>query len=103
MDTIGQDRLSHPPEPADVRFPEIRERAHWLGGDLQSVRNFLCRPMIKLESWPSKRIMSVFAIAAAALGKTARSRPSSSGCLLWHRSPNVAAPPIRLGGHGLEW
>ena len=55
MDTIGQEHLSRLRKPMGLPFPEFRQRAPWLGGDLQSVRNFLCRPTIKLES--SERIV----------------------------------------------
>ena len=50
MDTISQEQLSPHDEAIGLRFPEFRQRAPWLGGDLQSIRNFLCRPAIKLGS-----------------------------------------------------
>ncbi|HKX07411.1 MAG TPA: alpha/beta fold hydrolase [Stellaceae bacterium] len=39
------------------RLPEFLERAPWVGGDLQSVRNFLRRPMIDLEPHENQRIV----------------------------------------------
>ncbi len=35
---------------------EFKARAPWFGGDLQTLRNFLSRPMIDLSSWPERRL-----------------------------------------------
>ncbi|HXP76427.1 MAG TPA: alpha/beta fold hydrolase [Stellaceae bacterium] len=43
--------------PISLRLPDFRERAPWLGGDLQSVRNFLRRPAISLKAYASERIV----------------------------------------------
>jgi predicted alpha/beta-fold hydrolase len=56
MDTIAHDLLNRPAAPVGWRLPEFRERAPWRGGDLQSVRNFLRRPTVKLGSGSGERI-----------------------------------------------
>ena len=44
------------PRPAAFDLPGFRERLPWLGGDLQSVRNFVRQPAISLAAFPSKRL-----------------------------------------------
>jgi hypothetical protein len=38
------------------KLPPFRARMPWLGGDLQTVRNFLVRPKPPIEHWPGERI-----------------------------------------------
>src|SRR5436305_9394160 len=45
------------PPPVGLRLPAFKERAPWLGGDLQSVRNFLRRPAVNLDAYTSERIV----------------------------------------------
>ena len=37
-------------------FPPFRPRPPWLSGDLQTVRNFVCGPVLDLAAHPSKRL-----------------------------------------------
>jgi predicted alpha/beta-fold hydrolase len=39
-----------------LRFPIFLPRPPWLGGDLQTVRNFLRRPRIRLDDFPEERV-----------------------------------------------
>ncbi len=39
----------------DFAFPYFRPRAPWLGGDLQTLRNYLRRLRIDLSPWPAER------------------------------------------------
>jgi uncharacterized protein len=45
------------PKLAALDLPKFKERAPWLGGDLQSVRNFLRRPGIPLAPFASERLV----------------------------------------------
>jgi predicted alpha/beta-fold hydrolase len=38
------------------RLPPFRPRLPWLGGDLQTMRNFLVRPRPPIENWPAERV-----------------------------------------------
>src|SRR4051794_32232363 len=38
------------------RLPPFRPRLPWLGGDLQTLRNFLVRPKPPIENWPAEPI-----------------------------------------------
>lgn len=38
------------------RLPPFRARLPWLGGDLQTMRNFLVRPRPPIEHWPSEPV-----------------------------------------------
>jgi len=57
MDTISQEHIARPLVPSSLPLPGFRERAPWLGGDLQSVRNFLRRPSINLGAYASERVL----------------------------------------------
>lgn len=39
-----------------LRLPSFRPRPPWIGGDLQTVRNFLLRIRPRLDRWPQERI-----------------------------------------------
>jgi predicted alpha/beta-fold hydrolase len=58
MDSL-HDHIQRPaaPPPVRLRLPVFKERAPWLGGDLQSVRNFLRRPAVNLAAYTSERIL----------------------------------------------
>jgi predicted alpha/beta-fold hydrolase len=43
--------------PTSLPLPGFRERLPWLGGDLQSLRNFLRRPSINLSTYASERVL----------------------------------------------
>ena len=46
-----------PLDPAGWRPPEgFRERFPWIGGDLQTLRNYILRRSADLSSWPSRRL-----------------------------------------------
>lgn len=47
MTAAGQDVL---------KLPSFRPRPPWLGGDLQTLRNFLLRVRPKLDRWPAERL-----------------------------------------------
>src|SRR3954447_25922631 len=38
------------------RLPPFRARIPWLGGDLQTMRNFLVKPKPPIEQWPAERV-----------------------------------------------
>ncbi|RDD60627.1 YheT family hydrolase [Ferruginivarius sediminum] len=40
----------------DLPIPPFKPRRRWIGGDLQTVRNFVTRPEINLSPWPGKRL-----------------------------------------------
>ena len=45
--------------PAGLKVPDSRlfqPRFPWLGGDLQTLRNFLLRPRHRLDDWPARRL-----------------------------------------------
>lgn len=39
-----------------LRLPSFRQRPPWIGGDLQTVRNFLLRVRPRLDRWPAERV-----------------------------------------------
>lgn len=43
-------------DPDALGAPPFQERWPWLGGDLQTLRNFLCRPRINLSDFATERI-----------------------------------------------
>jgi len=57
MDTISQEHVTGTRDPISLSLPEFSERAPWVGGDLQSIRNFVRRPMINLAPYKSERIV----------------------------------------------
>ncbi len=74
------------------RLPDaaaFRPRFPWLGGDLQTLRNYLRRPRHDLSPWPARRL-------ELALCDGSGDRLVAS----WHRSPDGAAPLVVLI-HGL--
>jgi len=60
-------------------LPGFRERAPWVGGDLQSVRNFLRRPAIDLASYASERIFLPFNDRSGDRASAMLHRPSIEG------------------------
>ena len=56
MDTISE-RVTRAVEPVNLQLPEFKERVPWLGGDLQSIRNFLRRPSVRLGPFTSERLV----------------------------------------------
>ena len=91
MDSIldSRSRLS---SPAGLRLPEFTERAPWVGGDLQSLRNFLRRPPIDLRSYKSERLV---------LPLDRRSGDHVSALLHRPRAQSAARRPVVLLIHGL--
>jgi len=55
MDTLATSTISAPPFEAGLQ--QFRERPPWLGGDLQTMRNFLCRPRIDLRAFRGERLV----------------------------------------------
>jgi hypothetical protein len=39
-----------------LTLPPFAPRWPWIGGDLQTVRNWLVKPQPRLETWPTERI-----------------------------------------------
>lgn len=39
-----------------MNFPAFKPRPPWFGGDLQTLRNMIARPVIRLGDWPSIRL-----------------------------------------------
>ncbi len=74
------------------RLPGFAERAPWVGGDLQSMRNFLRRPAISLEPHKSERI---------ALPLDERSGDRASAVLHSPRVDAAARRPVVILIHGL--
>ena len=74
------------------RLPEFAERAPWVGGDLQSVRNFLRRPAIKLDPQEGQRI---------ALPLDERSGDRASAVLHRPRVKTAGGRPAVILIHGL--
>lgn len=46
------------PAPPSTKFDPspFQARAPWIGGDLQTLRNFLCRPAVDFTPWPARRL-----------------------------------------------
>ena len=57
MDTIGLESIAPAAASRSPSLAGFRERAPWVGGDLQSLRNFLRRPAIDLGPYASERIV----------------------------------------------
>ena len=57
------DAIQPQADPQPVRFypPAFAARPPWLGGDLQTVRNYLLRPVIPLDAWPGERLLLTMA------------------------------------------
>jgi uncharacterized protein len=92
MDTISQEHPIHATEGIPPRLPSFRQRAPWIGGDLQSVRNFLRRPSIRLDAQRSERIH---------LPLDSRSGDRVSAMLHWPRTWSARRRPVVLLIHGL--
>jgi predicted alpha/beta-fold hydrolase len=56
MDSLQHDHASDIAISTDPMMPAFEERVPWLGGDLQSLRNFVRRPTIPLDRHASERI-----------------------------------------------
>jgi len=85
------------PRPLQVSpAPTFRPRFPWLGGDLQTLRNYLLRRRADLSAWPGRRLL---------LAMSDRSGDRLSACLHRpladrdHRGPGAAASVILI--HGL--
>jgi predicted alpha/beta-fold hydrolase len=89
---ISQDRVTQPAEAIGLRLPAFRERAPWVGGDLQSLRNFLRRPAINLGSYASERIV---------LPLDHRSGDRASAVLHRPRGQGAGRRPVAVLIHGL--
>jgi predicted alpha/beta-fold hydrolase len=76
----------------DRRLPEFEERAPWVGGDLQSMRNFLRRPAISLAPHRGQRI---------ALPLDERSGDRASAVLHSPRMEAAGRRPVVILIHGL--
>src|SRR5579863_3206988 len=55
MDSLATSTVFAPAFEADL--PQFRERAPWMGGDLQTMRNFLCRPRVNLGRFSMERLV----------------------------------------------
>ena len=86
------DRAARTAAPISLQLPDFRERAPWLGGDLQSVRNFLRRPSINLRTHESERIL---------LPLDRRSGDRASAVLHRPRSGTAGRRPVAILIHGL--
>lgn len=92
MDTISREHLTRPAESIGLRLPGFRERAPWVGGDLQSLRNFLRPPAIDLKPYTSERII---------LPLDDRSGDRTSAMLHRPRAEAVGRRPVVILIHGL--
>jgi uncharacterized protein len=93
MDTISQEHPIPATEWISPKLPPpFRERAPWVGGDLQSVRNFLRRPTVHLEDESSERIY---------LPLDSRSGDRVCAMLHWPRARNARRRPVAILIHGL--
>jgi predicted alpha/beta-fold hydrolase len=92
MDTISQEQVTVKGAGINLRLPEFHERRPWLGGDLQSMRNFLRRPRIDLCPYRSERIL---------LPLDSRSGDRTCGVLHQPRAPAATAHPVVILVHGL--
>lgn len=83
--------LSPPAPPLSAAaFPAFRARPPWLGGDLQTLRNYLVRPRLDLAAWPAERL-------SLAMGDGSGDRLVAS----LHRPAPAAAKPLVVLIHGL--
>jgi len=57
MDRLGQDHAARVAPPIGLPLPAFEERAPWLGGDLQTMRNFLRRPAVDFAEFPGERLV----------------------------------------------
>lgn len=55
MDSLSTSTISA--SQFDSVLPQFRERAPWIGGDLQTLRNFLCRPKFALGAYPTELLL----------------------------------------------
>src|SRR5438045_1908308 len=92
MDTISQEHVTGTRDPISPPLPEFRERAPWVGGDLQSIRNFVRRPKINLTPYKSERIV---------LPLDKRSGDRASAVLHQPRSGTAGSHPVVILIHGL--
>ena len=92
MDTVTHETMTHATEAIALQLPRFQERTPWLGGDLQSVRNFLRRPAINLERHESQRI---------ALPLDGRSGDRTSAVLHSPRMATALRRPVVVLIHGL--
>jgi predicted alpha/beta-fold hydrolase len=96
MDTLcdyaSYDRALHPAAAISLQVPAFKERAPWLGGDLQSVRNFLRQPAVDLKTYASKRIV---------LPLDSRSGDRASAVLHQPKSEEAGRRPVVVLIHGL--
>lgn len=67
--------------PHDILLPNFRERAPWLGGDLQTARNALRRDHTDLSPWPGARL-SVSAENGDQLNGVLHKTVDGTGCLI---------------------
>jgi len=86
------DRAARRAATVSLPLPEFRERPPWLGGDLQSVRNFLRRPSINLRAYESERIL---------LPLDKRSGDRASAVLHQPRAGTAGRRPTVILIHGL--
>jgi len=49
--------MRRPPPAVPLELAAFRPRFPWLGGDLQTLRNFLRRPLHDLAPWPAERLV----------------------------------------------
>jgi predicted alpha/beta-fold hydrolase len=92
MDTISQEHVTGTKGAISLPLPEFRERAPWVGGDLQSIRNFLRRPSINLARYTSERIV---------LPLDSRSGDRASAVLHQPRAEVMGPRPVVILIHGL--
>lgn len=71
-------------------FPSFRQRWPWIGGDLQTLRNFLLRSTADLSRWPSQRLH-------LPLGDGSGDQLAA----MLHRPESDGAKPLALLIHGL--
>jgi uncharacterized protein len=92
MDTIGQESITLAAASICPPLAGFRERAPWVGGDLQSLRNFVRRPAIDLGSYASERIV---------LPLDDRSGDRTSAMLHRPRKGTAGRRPMAVLIHGL--
>ena len=92
MDTISQEHPIQATKYVAPRLPAFRQRAPWVGGDLQSVRNFLRRPTIPMDADRSERLY---------LPLDSRSGDRISAMMHWPRVGIGGRRPVVILIHGL--
>src|SRR5689334_20797570 len=92
MDTITQEHPIRTTESFATRVTPFRPRAPWVGGDLQSIRNFLRRPTFHLDADRSERIH---------LPLDRRSGDRASAMLHWPKTGIGQRRPAVMLIHGL--